>query len=70
MAAGSQSDTAHQLVPSGNVYRELVGQMDDIGVLFLDREGTVLTWNAGAEKIMGYAAGDISRPELQALLPR
>ena len=37
-------------------YRRLVGAVQDYGILLLDPDGTVLTWNPGAEAIKGYTA--------------
>jgi len=40
-------------------YRLLVEAVRDYAIFVLDRHGRVLTWNAGAERIKGYAAGEI-----------
>jgi PAS domain S-box-containing protein len=37
----------------------LVDNIRDYAILLLDPEGTILTWNAGAERLKGYAAGEI-----------
>jgi PAS domain S-box-containing protein len=37
----------------------LVDNVQDYAILLLDPEGTILTWNAGAERLKGYAAGEI-----------
>jgi PAS domain S-box-containing protein len=37
----------------------LVHNVRDHAILLLDEQGTVLTWNAGAERLKGYAAADI-----------
>ena len=37
----------------------LVQQIQDYAVFLLDRDGHVQTWNAGAERIHGYAAEDV-----------
>jgi PAS domain S-box-containing protein len=37
----------------------LVDNLRDYAILLLDAEGTILTWNAGAERLKGYAAGEI-----------
>jgi PAS domain S-box-containing protein len=39
--------------------RSLVENVRDYAILLLDAEGSVSTWNAGAERITGYAAEDI-----------
>ncbi len=33
--------------------------MKDYAIVLLDPAGTVVSWNAGAERINGYAAGEI-----------
>ena len=41
------------------LYRLLVENIRDYAVYVLDPEGNVVTWNAGAERIKGYAASEI-----------
>ena len=41
------------------LYRTLVEQTRDYAVFMLDTEGHITTWNAGAERIKGYAPKDI-----------
>jgi PAS domain S-box-containing protein len=40
-------------------YRLLVDGVRDYAIITLDRAGTVLTWNAGAERIKGYRSDEI-----------
>jgi PAS domain S-box-containing protein len=40
-------------------YRLLVDGIKDYAIFLLDPTGHVLTWNAGAERIKGYQAGEI-----------
>jgi PAS domain S-box-containing protein len=40
-------------------FRLLVEGVTDYAIFTLDRQGIVLTWNAGAERIKGYAAAEI-----------
>lgn len=40
-------------------FRLLVSGVKDYGIFALDRDGRVATWNAGAERIKGYSAGEI-----------
>ena len=42
-----------------NNYRRAVETIEDYSILVVDPQGTVLTWNAGVEKIKGYKAGDV-----------
>jgi PAS domain S-box-containing protein len=39
--------------------RLIIESMPDYAIFMLDREGRVLTWNAGAERIKGYRAEEI-----------
>ncbi len=39
--------------------RLLVSGIEDYAILMLDREGRVVSWNAGAERIKGYSAEEI-----------
>ena len=41
------------------LYRLLVASVRDYAIFALDAEGHVLTWNAGAEHLKGYAASAI-----------
>jgi PAS domain S-box-containing protein len=36
-------------------YRQIIEQVEDYAIFTLDNEGRVSTWNAGAERILGYA---------------
>lgn len=40
-------------------FRLLVAEVRDYAIFFLDPEGHVMTWNAGAERIKGYHADEI-----------
>jgi PAS domain S-box-containing protein len=44
---------------SEEMFRLLVNQVRDYAIFFLDPEGHVMTWNAGAERIKGYRADEI-----------
>ena len=41
------------------MFRLLVSRVRDYAIFMLDPDGRVVTWNAGAERIKGYAADDI-----------
>src|SRR6478672_9321047 len=56
----SPSDRPRGLeVPADDAFRLLVESVKDYAIFMLDTEGRVLTWNAGAESIKGYAADEI-----------
>jgi len=40
-------------------FRTMVGGIDEYAIFALDRDGHILTWNDGAERIKGYAAQEI-----------
>ena len=44
---------------SEETFRLLVDDVRDYAIFFLDPEGHVMTWNAGAERIKGYRADEI-----------
>lgn len=45
--------------PSEERYKLLVSNVRDYAIFLLDPNGTILTWNAGAEKLKGYTANEI-----------
>ena len=40
-------------------FRLLVEGVTDYAIFMLDPKGSVMTWNAGAQRIKGYEAGEI-----------
>lgn len=48
-----------QLAQSEENYRLLLDGVQDHAILMLDPKGSVLTWNAGAQRIKGYSAAEI-----------
>ncbi len=48
-----------KLQKSQDLYRLLVEEIRDCAIFVLDTHGTVITWNLGAEKLMGYKAEEI-----------
>jgi PAS domain S-box-containing protein len=49
--------------------RTLVDSVQEYAILVLDPQGHVLTWNAGAEKIKGYTAAEISGVHFSRFYP-
>ncbi|MDG2535195.1 PAS domain S-box protein [Sphingomonas sp. HITSZ_GF] len=45
--------------PVANRFEILVQSVIDYAIYMLDREGRIVTWNAGAERLKGYAAEEI-----------
>jgi len=52
-------ETERVLRESEEKFRLLVDEVRDYAIFFLDLEGRVMTWNAGAERIKGYRADEI-----------
>ena len=55
----SQQKAAEALRVSEERYRLLVDGVEDYAICFLDANGCVTTWNAGAERLRGYGAHDV-----------
>jgi PAS domain S-box-containing protein len=56
---GRRSDRAKTPADSAPFYQALMEGVTDYAVLFLDPDGYITTWNAGARKLKGYEAGEI-----------
>lgn len=50
-------------------YRMLVDGVEDYAIFMLDPEGRVATWNAGSERIIGCAAGEILGQPMARFFP-
>ncbi|HEY7239530.1 MAG TPA: PAS domain S-box protein [Burkholderiales bacterium] len=50
-------------------YRQLVHGVEDYAIFLLDRSGHVVSWNRGAEKLMGYTAAEITGRHFSVLYP-
>jgi rsbT co-antagonist protein RsbR len=46
-------------VASESTYRQLIDSIVDYAVIRLDAQGTVLSWNPGGERLLGYSSGEI-----------
>src|ERR1043165_1794544 len=51
--------TEAERVIDPHIYQLMVEQTRDYAVFFLDTEGRIMSWNAGAERIKGYAPEEI-----------
>jgi len=51
--------TSGRHVQTSGLYRLLVESVRDYAIFALDPTGRILSWNAGAERIKGYSAGEI-----------
>ena len=43
---------------SGRLFDDVVGQVQDYAIIALDPQGTIETWNLGAERVKGYTADE------------
>jgi diguanylate cyclase (GGDEF)-like protein/PAS domain S-box-containing protein len=46
-------------VPQDDAYRRLAEVAEDLAIVLLDPDGTVVSWNRGAQKLNGYTAEEI-----------
>ncbi len=63
VAEAAQRDSEDQ-------YRTLLNEVHDYAILMLDRQGCVVTWNAGAERIKGYGAREIIGKQFSCFFPQ
>jgi PAS domain S-box-containing protein len=41
------------------LHKKMIAEIQDYAIILMDLDGTILTWNKGAEKIKGYKEEDI-----------
>lgn len=41
------------------LHRKMIQEIADVAIILLDKDGTILSWNKGVQKIKGYADGEI-----------
>ncbi|WP_297332315.1 PAS domain S-box protein [Flavobacterium sp.] len=41
-------------------YEKMIDEVQDYAIIMLDKEGNIISWNKGAEKIKGYTADEIT----------
>jgi PAS domain S-box-containing protein len=56
---GSAPLAVPPLAPGEDPYRLLVDSVHDYGIIMLDPDGLVLTWNLGASRLYGYTALEV-----------
>jgi len=54
-----REEARRRLAGSEEQYRRLVEAVVDYAIFQLDRDGVVLSWNPGAQRIKGYSANEI-----------
>jgi PAS domain S-box-containing protein len=67
---GRQVRTERALSESERRFRLMVESVVDYAIFMLDAEGRVASWNAGAERILGYGPGEIIGRHLKDFYPR
>ena len=67
-----QIDRQNAVGPQQNndLFRQLVDSVKDYAIFLLDREGKILTWNQGAERIKGYSAREIIGQHFSCFYPK
>jgi PAS domain S-box-containing protein len=66
---GTRRDAEEAVRRSEERFSLLVQSVRDYGILTLDPEGRVTSWNEGAERIKGYTAGEILGRSFTAFYP-
>jgi PAS domain S-box-containing protein len=66
----AQKRAEGKLRKSEEHFGQLVAGVRDYAVFLLDRGGTILTWNAGAERIKGYRAEEIIGQHFSRFYPK
>src|SRR5216110_1287813 len=59
LAGAITAELASGSDPTDAQFRVLVESVSDYAIYLLDTAGRVMSWNTGAERIKGYAAGEI-----------
>jgi PAS domain S-box-containing protein len=47
------------LVPDNRALHFLLDSVSDYAIYMLDRDGRIITWNSGAQRLKGYAPSEI-----------
>lgn len=66
----AEKHAAVRLGHSDEVFRLLVEGVTDYAIFLLDPDGSVATWNAGAERIKGYKANEIIGQHFSCFYPK
>src|SRR5688572_13593446 len=60
---------ASGLVADDRRYRQFVESVEDYAIVALDTDGSVASWNAGAERIYGFRAEEVVGQHARVLYP-
>ena len=69
VAATAQQSPGGIALETGDLHRLLVSSIDEYAIFALDRDGYILSWNAGAQRLKGYAAEDIIGKHFSVFYP-
>jgi rsbT co-antagonist protein RsbR len=61
------TDKKHQVTESD--YRFMIDSVADVEIIMLDREGRIVTWNQGAQRLKGYTAGEVLGQHVSLFYP-
>src|SRR5687768_9035719 len=61
--------TADRDPPTDERFRLLVESVQDYAIFMLDPRGRVATWNAGAQRLKGYAAAEVIGRHFELFYP-
>ncbi len=64
-----KKQTQQLLQETEDQFRLLVDYVSDYALVMLDREGRIVTWNQGAERMFGYQKHEIVGQPIRVLLP-
>lgn len=51
--------TNHKKEKLEELHKKMIQEIQDVAIILLDKDGTILSWNKGAEKIKGYSENEI-----------
>ncbi|MEB3831348.1 PAS domain S-box protein [Phormidium sp. CCY1219] len=66
---GSREPQQRSRVPVQQLFRLLVEGIRDYAIVLLDAEGEIISWNRGAERILGYQAREIMGEHFSRFYP-
>ena len=58
-----------EIAAVARAFETTVRAVDSVLLFLLDGDGTIITWNAGAERVTGFSAKDITGRDFAALFP-
>jgi PAS domain S-box-containing protein len=54
---------------AASLYVQMLGEVRDYAIIFLDPDGRIVTWNKGAETIKGYKADEVVGKKFETFYP-